>query len=314
MRTAGLALTLVIGLGAASHAPAVRLAADAPAAQATFRGGIDLITVGVTVADRRGAFVTDLTAADFEILEDGTPQTITSFARGEEGAAAPELHVGLLFDTSESMGADIDLARTAAVRFFNTLRDAREMTLVDFDTEVRIARYSQDNFPRLVERIRGRRPSGETAMYDALGVYLDGAADEGGRTILVIFTDGEDTRSAISFGDTMTLVRASDVTIYSLGLFGGLSNRSSTLAQRSRLTEIAEATGGQAFFPSSMRDVEAAYDRILAQIRAQYTLGYISTNTRKDGAWRKVEIRVRRPDVRGARVQAREGYFAPFAR
>ena len=278
------------------------------AQQPTFRAGIDLVNFGVTVTDRRGTFITDLTAEDFEILEDGRPQSVSYFARGDETVSAPELHVGLLFDTSGSMGEDIKLARSAAVRFLNTLSDAKDMTLVDFDTEVRVARYGQREFPRIVERIRNRKPDGWTALYDALGVYLDGAAEDEGRTILVLYTDGGDTRSTISFGDVMTLIRASDVTIYTVGF---LDNQPSSVktVQRARLAQIAEATGGQAFFPSAMKDIEAAYDKVVAQIRAQYSLGYSSTNTKADGQWRKVEIRIKRPDVR---VQSRKGYFAPF--
>jgi Ca-activated chloride channel family protein len=235
----------------------VRLRADPP--QATFRAGIDAVAFGVTVTDGRGAFVTDLTLADFELLEDGRPQPLTYFSRGEATGEAPELHIGLLFDTSGSMDNDIALARTAAIRFLNTLTDARDITLVDFATEVRIARFGQDDFPRLVERIRGRRPAGMTAMYDALGVYLDGASGQEGRTILVIFTDGGDTRSSISYRAVLELVRASNVTIYSVGFLDGQSSRT-RLVQRAQLAELAEVTGGQAFFPSSMRDIELAYD------------------------------------------------------
>jgi Ca-activated chloride channel family protein len=279
--------------------------------QATFRAGIDLVNVGVTVTDRRGNFITDLTREDFEILEEGRRQEITYFARGDESASAPELHVGLLFDTSGSMGEDIKLARSAAIRFLNTLSDAVDMTLVDFDTEVRVAKYGQRDFPRLVERIRGRQPSGWTAMYDALGVYLDGAAEDEGRTILVLYTDGGDTRSAIGLGDVMTLVRASDVTIYTVGFLEHQSS-GSRLTQRMRLTEIAESTGGQAFFPSAMKDVEVAYDKVAAQIRAQFSLGYTPTNLAQDGRWRKVEIKLTRPDLKDARIQSRKGYFALY--
>lgn len=285
--------------------------AAAVAQQPTFRSGVELVNFGVTVTDRRGNFITDLTAEDFDIVENGQRQAITYFSGQHDTVPAPELHLGLLFDTSGSMGDDIKLARSAAVRFLNTLSDARDITLVDFDTEVRVARYEQREFPRLVERIRGRRPDGWTALYDALGVYLDGAAEDEGRTILVIYTDGGDTRSTISFGDVLTLIRASDVTIHTVGF---LEHQSSSVKplQRARLSQIAEATGGQSFFPSSMKDVEAAYDKVVAQIRAQYSVGYVSTNTKQDGEWRKVEIRVRRPDLRDARVQSRKGYFAPF--
>jgi len=259
-----------------------------------FRSRIDLVTMGVTVTDRRGGFVTDLTRDDFEIREDGLP-----------------LHLGLLFDTSGSMGEDIKLARSAAVKFLNTLTDAVDMTLVDFDTEVRVAKYGQGDFARVVERIRTRQPDGWTAMYDALGVYLDGAAEDDGRKVLVLYTDGGDTRSTLSFSDVMTLVRASDVTIHAVGFLENQPS-SSRIGQRMRLMEIAQTTGGQAFFPSAMKDVESAYEKIVAQIRNQYTLGYVSTNTAQDGSWRRVEIRVRRPGLRDLRVQARKGYFALY--
>jgi VWFA-related protein len=281
------------------------------AQQPTFRADVDLVSFGVTVTGARGAYITDLTAGDFEIREEGRTQAVTFFARGDQEGSAPELHVGLLFDTSGSMGQDIQLSRSAAIKFLNTLSDARDMTLVDFDTEVRVARYGQEDFPRMVERIRARKPDGYTAMYDAMGVYLDGAAEDEGRTILVLYTDGGDTRSAIGFGDLMTLVRASDVTVYAVGF---LNNQPSSTRneQRGRLQQIAEATGGQAFFPTNMKDVEAAYDTVVRQIRAQYTLGYTSTNATQDGQWRKVQIAVKRPGLRGIRVHTRNGYFAPF--
>ena len=275
----------------------------------TFRTGIDLATFGVTVVDRKGEYLTNLGLEDFEILEDGQKQAIKYFARGTDIENGPEMHVGLLFDTSGSMTDDIKLSRSAAVKFLNTLSDAKDMTLVDFDTEVRVAKYGQKDFPRMVERIRGRTPDGETALYDAMGVYLDGASDDEGRKILVLYTDGGDTHSTISFGDLMTLIRASDVTVYSVGF---LEHSRGRIEERAHLTQIAEATGGQAFFPSTMKDVEASYDKVVAQIRAQYSLAYSSTNTKQDGAWRKVEIRVTRPELKGAKILARRGYFAPY--
>ncbi len=300
MRAAGvLALTLIAATSPTS------------AQQPTFRAEIDLVNFGVTVTDRRGNHITDLTPADFEITEEGQKQTVSFFARGDQLESAPEMHVGLLFDTSGSMGQDIQLARSAAVKFLNTLSDAEDMTLVDFDTEVRVARYGQQDFPRMVERIRGRKPDGWTALYDALGVYLDGAAEDEGRTVLLLYTDGGDTRSTIGFGDLMTLIRASDVTVYAVGF---LDNQSSSVRneQRARLHQIAEATGGQAFFPTTMKDVEAAYDKVVAQIRAQYSLGYTSSNAKQDGQWRRVEIKVKRSDLKDLRIQTRKGYFAPY--
>lgn len=282
-----------------------RLVAQTP----TFRTGIDLATFGVTVVDRKGEYLSNLNLEDFEILEDGQKQTIKYFARGTDIENGPEMHVGLLFDTSGSMTEDIKLSRSAAVKFLNTLSDAKDMTLVDFDTEVRVAKYGQRDFPRMVERIRGRTPDGETALYDAMGVYLDGASEDEGRKILVLYTDGGDTHSTISFGDLMTLIRASDVTVYSVGF---LEHSRGRIEERAHLMQIAEATGGQAFFPTTMKDIEASYDKVVAQIRAQYSLAYTSSNTKQDGAWRKVEIRVTRPDLKGSKILSRRGYFAPY--
>ena len=281
------------------------------AQQPTFRAETELVTFGVTVTDRRGNFITDLTEDDFEVVEDDRAQALKYFTRGADLETAPELHVGLLFDTSGSMGEDINLARSAAIKFLNTLSDARDITLVDFDTEVRMSKYGQQDFPRLVERIRNRKPDGFTAMYDALGLYLQSTELDDGRKILVLFSDGGDTRSTLSFADTMTLLRASDATVYVVGFMdhqpGSVRNQ-----QRLRMTQIANETGGEAFFPASMKQIDGAYDKIVAQIRAQYTLGYISSSALKDGRWRKVEIRVRRPDLKDARLQTRKGYFAPY--
>jgi Ca-activated chloride channel homolog len=282
-----------------------------PAAQQpVFRTGTDLVGFGVTVTDRRGNFVTDLTPADLEILEDGQPQTIRLFSRGDEVESAPELHIGLVFDTSGSMGDDITLARSAAIKFLNTLTDAKDMTLVDFDTEVRVSKFEQASFPRLVERIRTRKPDGLTALYDAIGVYLTGASDDSGRKILVMFTDGGDTRSTTTFSKLLTMLRASDATVYAVGFLEHQPAFART-EQRQRLGQIALETGGEAFFPTEMKQVEEAYAKILKQIHAQYTVGYVSTNAKPDGRWRKVEIKVKRPDIQGPKVQARKGYFAP---
>jgi Ca-activated chloride channel family protein len=280
-------------------------------AQQVFRAETDLVSLGVTVIDRRGNVVTDLARDDFEILEDGKPQTLKYFLVGNQADAAPELHIGLLFDTSGSMSADIATARTAAIKFLRALPEAEGITLVDFDTEVRLAKYGQQDFPRIVERIRNRKPDGFTALYDALGQYVLGAGADQGRKVLILFTDGGDTRSALSFTDVMTLLRGSDVMVYAVGFMQNQSSSTRNL-QQLRLGQIAGESGGEAFFPTSMKEIEAAYERIVIQVRAQYMLGYVSTNTAQDGRWRKVEIKLRRPELKGVRIQTRKGYFGPY--
>lgn len=286
---------------------ALLLAASATSGrQLILRSGVDLTTFGVTVLDRKGALVTDLDHHDFEVFEDGKRQDVQFFARGD-GGTSPELHLGLLLDTSGSMIEELKLARSAAVKFLNLVPEAQDITLVDFDTQVRITQYPQRDFARMVERIRMRKADGLTALYDALGTYLDGAERQPGRKIMVMYTDGGDTRSALSFEETMTLLRASQVTVYAIGLVERTG--SARLELQMRMRQLAEATGGEAFFPQEMTAVEGAYDKVLAEIKGQFHLGYLSTNSNTNGAWRKVEIRVKRPDLR---IRTRKGYFAPF--
>jgi Ca-activated chloride channel family protein len=285
-----------------------------PAAQQPppFRAGIDLVNLGVTVTDRKGALAIDLTRDDFEIIEDGRKQSIQYFAAGDQhGQPGPALHLGVLIDVSGSMGEDMSFSKTASIKFLNRLIDAVDITVVDFDTEVRAARYSQNEFARVVERIRQKKADGFTALYDAIGLYLDGAGGQDGRKVMLLYTDGGDTRSALPLHELIDLLKASDVTVYAIGELE--HQLSSTKAEQRRvLQQIAEVTGGQAFFPTAIKDLDSVYDKVVDQIRAQYTIGYLSTNEKTDGAWRKVEIRVARKDGRDFRVRARKGYFGPY--
>lgn len=299
----------LLALGAAALFP-VTVALHAQ--QAVFTSRIDLVHVGVTVLDRDGNLVTDLTRDDFEVLEDGRPQQVRYFSVGLASDAEDiPLHLGLLLDMSSSMERNDRFQKTAAIRFLNTLTYAADMTLVDFDTEVRVGRYGQQDFGRLIERIRGRRPEGYTALYDALGVYLDGAFEQDGRKVLVLYTDGEDTRSRLSIRDARDLLRASDVTVYAIGFQADLRARARQ-RQRMRLGQLTRITGGAAYFPHSLDAVEEIYTSIVDELDARYSLGYVSTNTRRDGTWRELEVRLRsdRADLRDARLRVREGYYA----
>jgi Ca-activated chloride channel family protein len=201
------------------------------------------------------------------------------------------------------------MARSAAVKFCNLLQRAEDITLVDFDTEVRVARFGQADFPRFVERLRNRKPEGWTALYDALGVYLDGTAYQAGEKIMVAYTDGGDTRSVMSYSDALTALKASDVTVYIVGFLENQGARD-RLEQRIRLTQIAEATGGLAFFPATKKDIDVAYEQVTSDVKSRYLIGYVSSNQANDGRWRKLDIRVNRPDLKSAKIRSRKGYYA----
>jgi Ca-activated chloride channel homolog len=274
-----------------------------------FRSAVDLVQVGVTVSDRKGGLVAQLTKDDFEVYEDGKKQTIQYFAVGDPDAPdQPEMHLGLLLDVSGSMGEDMSFTKTAAIKFLNTLTDAVDITVVDFDTEVRTARYGQSDFARLIERIRQKKADGYTALYDAIGTYLDGAAGQSGRKIMLVYTDGGDTRSSLQWHELLDLLKASDVTVYAIGMLEH-QMQSTKLQQRMTIQQMAEVTGGQAFFPTAVKELDKVYEKVVAEIRAQYTIGFHSTNEKTDGAWRKVEVKVTPKDMR---VRSRRGYFAAY--
>jgi Ca-activated chloride channel homolog len=279
--------------------------------QGRFRAEVDLVTVAVMVMDRQGNFISDLSAEDFALYENGAPQQVTHFLRGNTDSEALNLRLGLLLDTSGSMQDDIGLARTAAIRFLKELPEAHDITLVDFDTEVRVARYGLADLPRLIERIRTRKTDGWTALYDALGIYLDGAHGLDGRKVLVIYTDGGDTRSAQTFSDILDMLRASDVIVYGIGF---LEHQPASVrnAQKMRLQQLADVTGGQTFFPTSTKALAQVFDQIVAQVRAQYSLGFVSSNTAQDGTWRRVEVKLTPGHLQALRIRARKGYYAPL--
>jgi Ca-activated chloride channel homolog len=277
--------------------------------QPTFRTTVDLVHFGVSVVDKQGKPIAGLTKDDFEVVENGKKQTLQFFSAGAP-EEAPPLHIGLLLDTSGSMERDLRDARSAAVKFVNTLDQAADVTLVDFDTEVRVARFSPQDYPRLVERIRGRKPDGWTALYDAIGVYLNGAQQLEGQKVLVLYTDGGDTRSSLTFHDMLDLCKASDVTVYAVGYME--HQGSGRMQQRAELERVAALTGGQAHFPGVAKDLDGVFEKIREELAARYSLGYLSTDTRTDGAWRPVDIKLLRKDLKGVRLRTRSGYFAPY--
>jgi Ca-activated chloride channel family protein len=275
-----------------------------------FRTGVDLVNLGVTVADKKGNLIADLKEGDFDIFEDGAKQTIRYFSAGEVVAAPLETHLAVLIDISGSMAPSLGFVQTAAIKFFNSLPEAVDIAVVDFDSEVRMARYDRSALPRLIQRVRALKIAGATALYDAIGLYLDAASEQDGRKIMLLYTDGVDTASSLSLQGLFDLLKASDVTVYSIGVMDRPTP--AILTYITILNQIADISGGEAFFPKNVNELDGAYKRVLQQVKAQYTIGYISTNSKTDGSWRKVDIKISAKDGRDYRIKARNGYYAQY--
>jgi Ca-activated chloride channel homolog len=292
----------------ATAATALAVASPLVLAQQAFRSRVDLVRLPVVVRARNGDLVRGLKAEDFEVLEDGKPQRVEFFTEGATGAPLP-LHLGLMLDTSGSMERDLQMASSAAIKFVNALDEAVDVTLVDFDTGVRVGRFSPSDYLRLFERIRAQEADGGTALYDALALYIRGALEEDGQHVLVMYTDGGDSTSTLSFAKLEQFLRLGGVMVYAVGYLEHQSSQFRML-QQLRVTQIAQETGGQAFFPNSPGELDEIYAKILDEIVSRYTVGYVSSNATLDGRFRKVQVRLTRPDLKGARVRTRPGYTA----
>lgn len=278
------------------------------ARQQVFRSAADVVLMPVTVTGRGDTLVTGLGRDQFQVLEDGKPQEITYFSSG----ATPDvpLRLGLLLDTSASMQKDLPQAMSAVIKFINTLDDARDVTFVDFATTVRTSRFEPRSYPTLFERIRDNKADGWTALYDAVAAYLATAQDQDGQKVLLLYTDGGDSRSELTFGQMIEMLRLSQVMVYVVGYLDGQRGTERAISQM-RMNDVAAQTGGSAFYPSVKGDLDKFYARIQEELNSRYTIGYVPSNPRKDGSWRKVQVRVNAPEVRSLKVRTRPGYFAP---
>jgi Ca-activated chloride channel family protein len=267
----------------------------------------EAVNVTVSVRDAKGNLVTDLTREDFEVLEDGRPQDIQVFARAFEPGqdATLALDLGLLLDTSTSMLKELKLSQEAAARFLESVPRARELITIFFDEEIRLSRYDSENQQGLFDRIHAAQGGGNTALYDAIAVYLSRVQDASGRKVLVIFSDGEDSRSSLSLDEVLRLVRSGSVSIYSIAFMGGYRPGSpNALKARAFLQQVADMTGGQVFTPQSSSDLAGIYRKILDELESQYVLGYASPGA-PDGKYRKLRVEVKR---KGLKVRHRTGY------
>lgn len=287
------------------------------AQQGTFRSAIDVVSMNVTVTDTSNSttrYVTDLTEKDFEIFEDGVKQDLTLFNRSNLPVA-----LSLLIDTSSSMEDRMVTAQDAAIGFVRKLRPTDLGEVIGFDSRAEVLQKFTSNPAELEQAIRKTVAGGSTSMNNALYISLKGLKkipirqeDEIRRQAIILLSDGEDTSSLVTFEDVLDLARRSETAIYAIGLMednaGGQSKgfREATYALR----QLTNDTGGRAFFPADVKSLASVYGQIYDELSSQYTIGYTSKNPRRDGAWRRIVVRVARPNTQ---ARTKQGYFAPLA-
>jgi len=301
----------------ALHAAAiVALAAAGLGAQAqVFRGGTDLVLLSVAVQDSRGRLVPDLGRDDFQVFEDGVPQAITNFSRDVQPIA-----LSLLIDTSASMDRKLMTAQEAAVNFLRQLTPRDMAMVIDFDAQARIRQEFTSDLAALEAAIRSTRAGGPTALYNALYTAVNqlrviraeaGPDAEIRRQAIVVLSDGEDTASLIDDVAVLDVLKRSEVIVYAIGLrAANVATRGEFSAAEAALRMMSRETGGRSYFVSEVDQLRGIYAEIADELTSQYTIGYVSTNTARTGAWRAVQVRV---NARGATARTRTGYFGPRA-
>jgi Ca-activated chloride channel family protein len=259
-------------------------------AGAQFASGVSAVEVYTTVTDEKGEPVRDLTAADFQVLEDGEPQAVTTFIAGEF-----PLTVALGLDRSFSMaGERLETMKRAARTFLDALRPDDEVLLVKIGSTVETA-AGREAVRAEVDRIDA---FGTTPLHDSILAAIDSVDAARGRRALVLFSDGNDRYSRASAGEVLTRARHSNVIVYPIA-FG---------RERPELfAELAAITGGRSFHARDGRALSDVVKTIARELRFQYLLGYSPSRPIVAGLseWRSISVKVRRPRVR---VRARDGY------
>lgn len=290
------------------------LAADTP--QSTFRAAIDVVALNVVVTDGQQKFVTGLGANDFAVFEDGVRQDVSFFA-----SSAVPLDLAILLDTSASMTDKIGTVQQAAIGFASTIRENDRLIVVDIKDGAKIVAALGTDLETAKQAIMATSAKGGTALYNGLYLGLKEMIrqrrDHGEvrRQAVVVLSDGEDTSSLMSFEDVMQLAKESGISIYTIQLKAkyavptAIANRQKYFSQSEyAMKAFAQETGARSFFPATIDELSGVYSLIAEELSNQYSLGYTSKNPKRDGAYRRVIVRVsERP---GIRTRTRSGYFS----
>jgi Ca-activated chloride channel family protein len=276
-----------------------------------FRAGVEIVSLSVTVTDGT-RYVTGLEQDDFDVFEDGAKQSISFFSHLQQPVA-----LAILLDTSNSMEDKIATAQEAAIGFVRRMKKNDAIEVIEFNSQVRIPQPFTNDVNALERAIRATTVNGSTSLYNAMYVSLKQLKDERAksaedirRQAIIVLSDGDDTSSVIEYEDVLDLAKRSETAIYAIGLRQAESGRGKFKEAEFVLRQLSQETGGRVFFPMTVAELPKIYEQISEELASQYSIGYSSKNPMKNGAWRRVEVRINKP---GLVARTRRGYYGPTA-
>jgi Ca-activated chloride channel homolog len=278
----------------------------------SIKASVDLVVLHVTISDEAGQFIGDLKKSDFRVFENKVEQSLSVFTREDVPVT-----MGLVIDNSGSMREKREQVNSAAMTFVKTSNPQDEAFVVNFNDEYYLDTdgdftSDQKDLDNALSRIDTR---GSTALYDAVIGSLEHLKKaHRDKRVLLVITDGDDDASRKTLSDTMKAAAQSNAAIYAIGVFSQDDRRNDKkMVRRStkELHDLAEITGGMAYFPETLDEVKPVCEQVARDIRNQYTLGYYPTNATKDGSFRPVQVQLVSSEGHGKlSVRTRTGYYA----
>jgi VWFA-related protein len=275
-----------------------------------FRAAVDIVSLNVTVMDGANHYITDLSQPDFSVFEDGVKQDLTFFTRRQQPVA-----LSLLLDSSASMEDKLQTLQVAATNFVRKLKSNDLAQVIDFDSSVQIRQPFTSNQAELEQAIYQTSAGGSTSLHNAIYISLKELRkikaqndEDVRRQALIVFSDGEDTSSLVSFDEVLDLAKRSETAIYTIALRGADTQTRGFREAEFVMRQLAQETGGRSFFPAKIDDLNGVYAQIGDELASQYTLGYTSRNSRRDGAWRRIVVQIARANTT---PRTKKGYYAP---
>jgi VWFA-related protein len=283
------------------------MSSGSQADQFTIAVKVGMVVLHATVLDAKGVLVSGLDKEDFRVIEDGVPQQIDSFTHEDIPVT-----VGLVVDNSGSMGPKRPEVIAAALAFARSSNPQDQMFVVNFNEKVSFGLPDDALFTDEAAQLRVAMSriaaDGRTALYDAVAAALE-HLKKGNRDkkVLIVISDGGDNASKQKLVQIMAMARQSDAIIYTMGLF----DEDDPDQNPGTLRQLAQATGGEAFFPRTVKDVIPTCERIARDIRNQYTISYMPANGKQDGTYRVIQVKAGAPGRGRLVVRTRPGYYAP---